>query len=503
MTPDGMVEGANAGKGLLLRFAAGSLGAFLLIGAGVMATTVSNVRHRAELEANAHAVFVAEAVLGPALSGVDLRAPLTGEPYAQLDSIVRNRILSDGYDVRVKIWRADGTILYSDAREIVGQRFADEADELSEALAGEPNFGVSDLTDEENVSERSIDSKLLFSYVPLRLSPGGTPVAVAEVYQRYSVIQSAISHLLRELTITFAAGLLILYAALMPIARRASRELRGRNQQLREQTDQLSVLLAREQVTVEELRELNRMKEDFVAAVSHELRTPLTSVLGYVRTLRRPEFGEDPATREEFLQAAEGQGNRLFRLIRNLLSSARLERGALHSGAVPLDVALLAQDARASFPLESGRIDLAIAPDLPPIVTDPDRMNEILTNLLDNALKYSPDGGRVELGARAQGEIVQLWVRDDGIGIDDAEVEHIFERFYQVDQTATRRFGGVGLGLYLVKELVHDLGGTVDVRSAPGRGSTFTVSMPIDRSADREARDRRAGLQPQATSGGS
>jgi signal transduction histidine kinase len=118
-------------------------------------------------------------------------------------------------------------------------------------------------------------------------------------------------------------------------------------------------------------------------------------------------------------------------------------------------------------------------------------------------LKYSPDGGRVELGARAQGEIVQLWVRDDGIGIDDAEVEHIFERFYQVDQTATRRFGGVGLGLYLVKELVHDLGGTVDVRSAPGRGSTFTVSMPIDRSADREARDRRAGLQPQATSGGS
>jgi signal transduction histidine kinase len=503
MTPDGMVEDVDTGKGLLLRFAAGSLGAFLLIGAGVMATTVANVRHRAELEANAHAVFVADAVLGPALNGVDLRAPLSGEPYAQLDSIVRNRILSDGYDVRVKIWRADGTILYSDAQEIVGKRFAGEADELTEAITGEPKYGVSDLTDAENLSERSIDSKLLFSYVPLSLSPGGRPVAVAEVYQRYSVIQSAISHLLRELTITFAAGLLILYAALMPIARRASRELRRRNRQLREQTDQLSVLLAREQVTVEELRELNRMKEDFVAAVSHELRTPLTSVLGYVRTLRRPEFGEDAATREEFLQSAEEQGNRLFRLIRNLLSSARLERAGLPAGSVPVDVAQLAGDARASFPLESGRIDLAIAPDLPPLATDPDRMNEVLTNLLDNALKYSPDGGRVQLGARAQGQIVQLWVRDGGIGIDDAEVERIFERFYQVDQTATRRFGGVGLGLYLVKELVGDLGGTVEVRSAPGRGSTFTVSLPIARIHDREAQDLKAGLQPQASSGSS
>lgn len=147
-----MHEGADAGKGLLLRFAAGSLGAFLLIGAGVMATTVSNVRHRAELAANAHAIFVADAVLGPALDGIDLRTPLTGEPYDRLDLIVRSRILSDGYDVRVKIWRADGTILYSDVAELVGQRFPDEAHELDEAIAGEPNFGVSDLTAQENVS---------------------------------------------------------------------------------------------------------------------------------------------------------------------------------------------------------------------------------------------------------------------------------------------------------------------------------------------------------------
>ncbi|MDP9327820.1 MAG: HAMP domain-containing histidine kinase [Actinomycetota bacterium] len=496
-----MDEGADTGKGLLLRFAAGSLGAFLLIGAGVMATTVSNVRHRAELAAHSHAAFVADAVLSPALTGIDLAAPLSGEPYARLDSIVRSRILSDGYDVRVKIWRPDGTILYSDVAAIVGQRFPDEAADLAEAIAGEPVFGVSDLTDEENVSERSIASKLLFSYVPLRSSPGGRPVAVAEVYQRYALIQGDISQLLRSLTITFAAGLLILYAALLPIARRASRELRSRNRQLREQTNQLSVLLTREQVTVEELRELNRLKDDFVAAASHELRTPLTSVLGYVRTLQRPEFGDDPATRHEFLQAAEGQGNRLFRLIRNLLSSARLERGGLAHGAVPLDIAQLAEDARASFPLESARIDLTIAPDLPPLVTDPDRITEVLTNLVDNALKYSPDGGRVELGARPQGQMVQFWVRDDGIGIDDGEVEHIFERFYQVDQTATRRFGGVGLGLYLVNELVRDLGGTVDVQSAPGGGSTFTVSLPFAGIGDREAQERETGLQPQAASG--
>ncbi len=495
-----MHEGADAGKGLLLRFAAGSLGAFLMIDAGVMATTVSNVRHRAELAANAHAVFVADAVLGPALDGIDLRTPLTGEPYDWLDLIVRSRILSDGYDVRVKIWRADGTILYSDVAELVGQRFPDEAHDLDEAIAGEPNFGVSDLTDQENVSERSIAAKLLYSYVPLRPTPGGRPVAVAEVYQNYSVIQSDISLLLRELAITFAAGLLILYAALMPIVRRASGELRRRNQQLHEQTAQLSVLLTREQATVEELRELNRLQDDFVAAASHELRTPLTSVLGYVRTLQQPEFGGDPTTRREFLQAAEEQGNRLFRLIRNLLSSARVERGGLPAGAAPTDIATLAAGARASFPLESDRIDLAIAPNLPPLVTDPDHMIEILTNLIDNALKYSPEGGRVELGARAHQRLVQLWVRDEGIGIEPGEIDRIFARFYQVDQTATRRFGGVGLGLYLVRELVAGLGGTVEVRSEPGRGSTFTISLPVD---GRERQEREAGLQPQTASGGS
>lgn len=498
-----MGEGADAGKGLLLRFAAGSLGAFLLIGAGVMATTVANVRQRAELAAASHATFVADSVLGPALAGIDLDTPLSGAAYAQLDAVVRDRVLSDGYDVRVKIWRADGTILYSDDPELVGDRFPDEVEDLAEAIGGERLFGVSDLTDAENVSERAIASKLFYSYVPLRLSPGGRPVAVAELYQRYSVIQGDISELLRSLTITFVAGLLILYAAMMPIVRRASRELRRRNQQLRDQTDQLSVLLTREQVTVEELRELNRLKDDFVAAASHELRSPLTSVLGYVRTLQRPEFGGDPATREEFLQAAEEQGNRLFRLIRNLLSSARLERGALPTGAVPLDVAGLAAEARSNFPLEKGRIDLAIVPGLPPLVTDPERVMEVLTNLLDNALKYSPDGGRVELGARADGQTLHLWVRDDGIGIDDSEVEHIFERFYQVDQSATRRFGGVGLGLYLVRELVRDLGGTIVVRSAPGRGSTFTVSLPVAGIGGPDAQEPETGLQPRAISGAS
>ncbi|MEO8293768.1 MAG: HAMP domain-containing sensor histidine kinase [Actinomycetota bacterium] len=498
-----MGKRTDPGKGLLFRFAAGSLGAFLLIGAGVMATTVATVRHRAELAAASHGTFVADAVLGPALAGIDLQRPLGAEDYARLDALVRQRILSDGYDVRVKIWRVDGTILYSDVPEIVGHRFPDEVGDLAETIAGEPNFGVSDLSATENVSERGIASKLFFSYVPLRASPGGPPLAVAELYQRYSVIQGDISELLRDLSLTFAAGLVILYAALLPIARRASRELRLRNSQLRDQTDQLTVLLSREQDTVEELREVNRLKDDFVAAASHELRSPLTSVLGYLRTLRRPEFGDDPAARDEFLQAAEEQGTRLLRLIRNLLSSARLERGVVASGVVPVDVAGLAVEARDSFPLQKDRIELQIAPDLPPLLTDPDRLMEVATNLLDNALKYSPDGGRVELGARSEGQTLKLWVRDDGIGIDDDDVAHIFERFYQSDQTATRRFGGVGLGLYLVKELTRDLGGSIEVQSAPGRGSTFTLSVPIAGPDERNTQDPEIVPQTRATSGAS
>jgi len=130
------------------------------------------------------------------------------------------------------------------------------------------------------------------------------------------------------------------------------------------------------------------------------------------------------------------------------------------------------------------------------MVTDRQRLELILANLVDNALKFSPEGSACDVGARMIGDQVELWVSDRGIGIQEDHLELIFERFYQVDSSVTRRFGGVGLGLHLVYELAHSLGGSVGVLSAPGSGSTFTVRLPLMPSENDEARQgERGGAQ--------
>lgn len=466
---------------LVLGFAVGALLAFLLAGVGVTAFTITTVTDRAERVATFHAVFVADAVLGPALRADDLDQPLSGSRLEALDAIVRERILNDGRDIRVKIWDPEGIVLYSDYRPIIGRSFPDETPELREVLGGDVSSGVSDLSSDENVGERPLNRKLFQTYVPLRLRPDGPIVAIAELYQDYSVIQGDVDPLVRTLSAILGVGLLILFAALLPIALRASRALREQNRQLRDQADQLGVLLAREQQTVAELRDLNQRKSDFVAAASHELRTPLTVIMGYVGTLRRPEFTNDPAVQQEFLKATEQQATRLLRLIKGLLTSARLEeQGASALNLSAVDLRELALDAAERLRL-NGRCRIDVAPDLSLVVTDRERVREILVELMDNAVKYSPEGGQVEVSARTEGNAFTFSVHDHGVGIDPEEREHIFERFYQADQSTTRRFGGLGLGLHLVNGLVHELGGTVSMHSVNGEGTTFTVTVPIQR----------------------
>ena len=427
---------------LVLRFAIGALAVFLVTGFGISFLMIRNVRARAESVATFHAQFVTDAVLWPALRGFDLTRPVTQTERDALDALVHERILSDGRDVRIKIWRLDGTVVYSDEPALIGRRFPDEQAELEEVSSGEVLAGISDLNDEENVYERNIADKLFFTYVPLGGKRGGPVVAVVELYQRYAVIQGDIDSLVRTLTVTFGLGLLLLYAGLLPIVMRASRTLRTQNQRLREQTEQLNVLLAREQQTVSELRDLGQKKNDFVAAASHELRTPLTSILGYITTLQRPEFAEDRVAQAEFLGAAEQQTTRLVHLITNLLKAAHLEDGTRPILAERFDLEVLIEDALRSVGQRRDRVRSEVSADLPALESDTDRIGEILTNLLDNALKYSPDGGEIVVGATVEEDLLRIWVRDRGVGIDPSEHERIFDRFHQVDpilDTSVRR----------------------------------------------------------------
>ncbi len=255
--------------------------------------------------------------------------------------------------------------------------------------------------------------------------------------------------------------------------------LAEQNEILAEQARRLEQLLEMEHHRIDELRELNRMKGEFVAVVSHELRTPVTALIGYAKTLQQPEFADDAAMRREFLERMERQGDRLVRMIENLLTASRIE-----SRQLPLSIGRvlfedLVREVIESLATPEERIQVSVPTDLPVLQTDRQLLSRVLANLLDNALKYSPDGPPCELGAKAAGDHIVFWVRDHGIGIPPEELPRIFDRFYQVDSSSTRTFHGAGLGLSLVKDLLAHLGGSIEVESSPGSGSRFTVTLPI------------------------
>jgi signal transduction histidine kinase len=262
-------------------------------------------------------------------------------------------------------------------------------------------------------------------------------------------------------------------------SRALAEQLAERNQLLADQASRLERLLEKEHATVDELRELNRMKGEFVAVVSHELRTPVTALIGYAKTLRQPEFADDPLMRQEFLERMERQGDRLLRLVENLLTTSKLESDQLKVSVGRVLFEDLVSEVVEGLSTEADRVFLDVPTDLPVLHTDRQLLGRVVTNVLDNALKYSPDGSPVELGARASEDELTFWVRDHGIGITPEQERKIFERFYQVDSSTTRKFRGAGLGLSMVRDLLGHLAGSIEVQSEPGSGSTFTIKLPV------------------------
>jgi PAS domain S-box-containing protein len=230
-----------------------------------------------------------------------------------------------------------------------------------------------------------------------------------------------------------------------------------------------------------EERRLEEMRQDLVATVSHELRTPLASVHGAALTLERRGPELDESTRGELLAVIADESARLGRLADGMLLASQLTGGDPPLREGPFDADDVARAAVASARREAPpgvSIELLVGGSLPPVAGDGERARQVLEGLLDNAVKYSPEGGRVELVVKAQDDCVRFTVRDEGIGIPPGEQERIFEKFYRLDPDLRRGVGGPGLGLYICRELVRRMHGRIAVESEPGHGSSFTVDLP-------------------------
>jgi signal transduction histidine kinase len=244
------------------------------------------------------------------------------------------------------------------------------------------------------------------------------------------------------------------------------------NSQLYEQTRRQAIAL----------EQANQVKDDFLSVMSHELRTPLNVISGYTKLVQEGVMGAVNPEQYNALDKVIHHSNELLFMVNSIMNATKIEAGALTVEREEFLLAHLLDEIRLLYDYPLGKdivLDWDYPVDLPVMFTDRDKLKHILQNLINNAVKFT-DRGRVTVGARqfADGSRVELTVADVGVGIAADQIPQIFDRFRQLDGSRTRGFGGVGLGLHIVKSFTHLLGGEVTVLSAPGQGSTFTITLP-------------------------
>jgi PAS domain S-box-containing protein len=327
-------------------------------------------------------------------------------------------------------------------------------------LSGEPYF-VADLTGEQGLSRRVVDKTGAVSALWQPVLQDGSTVGVLLV-----AWDRELAHLSDR-----AAAVVGLFAAEAAVAIERADVLA--------RLDELNGTLARQ---VEALRLSDQVKSDFVSSVSHELRTPLASILGYLEILTSEEVGELTDLQSEFLDIIETNSHRLLTLIDDLLTLAGLENGKLAMRLEAFDLSELVhggiQAERPALAERGLEIDLQLPADPVQINADTHRLEQVVDNLLANAIKFTPAGGRISVRLTEADGLAELVVEDSGIGISPDDVGNLFERFFRAGSATEQAIPGTGLGLAISKGIVEAHGGAIAVTSELGHGSTFTVLLP-------------------------
>ena len=232
---------------------------------------------------------------------------------------------------------------------------------------------------------------------------------------------------------------------------------------------------------IERLRQLDEMKNEFVSNVSHELKTPLSAIKSHVEAILDQVDPDDYQTQREFLTVVNNETDRLAALINDLLEISRIESGkfemSLKPTSLPDIIEIILKNIEHMSSTHQIIVDIPLG--LPDLLVDKDKMMQAFINLLDNAIKFSPDGGKISIKARVKRKKMECSISDQGIGISEKDISHIFEKFYRVDNSDVYEIPGTGLGLPIVKHIIESQGGRISVKSGLVKGSTFTVLLPL------------------------
>jgi signal transduction histidine kinase len=237
-------------------------------------------------------------------------------------------------------------------------------------------------------------------------------------------------------------------------------------------------LFDRERQALQRLMETEQLQRDFLAVVSHELRTPLTSVSGFGLTLAEHARSIDSETVADIGQRIWRASRRLERVMSDLLDLSRIERGALQADVIPTDIEPILRESVREQSNKEHPVVLELGPEIPKAMVDGDRLHQILGNLLSNARKFSPAGTPIEVQVQKDGNEISIAVIDQGKGIPEGMLDRIFDRFFQGEPATTRSADGMGVGLYLVKQLCDRMGASIEVRSTVGSGTRFVARIP-------------------------
>ena len=439
------------------RFALAMLALFIVVGLALFTVLSTQIRDKQERFAEFHAVFVTHSLIEYEVHSGDMQGTISPVRAQELADFMRSRVLVYPA-VDIKILQPDGTVLFATQEALIGHRLDSPA--VANAVSGHTVSEVEGSTDRGRGSNPGLPPKLFATFLPLHVhdDSGGPVNAVVEFDQDYAGIQAAIDDLLRALIVTVAGGLAVLYLLLIPVARYISGVDFARRRAVRA-TDE---------------------KSRFLAFMSHELRTPLNGILGFSQLLAMQQSEPLSERQGRYVANIESSGRHLLDITNDILDLSKVEAGVMELAMEDVAVWDVVEQAVQQVSPLANRASLSVVNGVSRelwVVADAIRLKQVLLNLASNAIKFTPEGGKIQIAAAELGGWVELSVEDSGEGIPPEALERLFQPYVQVDGDPNRKAVGSGLGLALSRGLIERMGGQMAATSIVGEGTRFTFTL--------------------------